>query len=99
MDRERLQAEWERFRALPFPDHPDDPDFDDWLLDFAETDAYYAGLAATALGGGKVDVDKSHIRAAKDGLSHIRVITDEDEEILGAARKYVEALEAVVDAL
>lgn len=99
MDRERLQAAWDHFRSLPFPDHPDDPDFDDWLLDFAETDGYYAGLATTALGGGRVDVDRSHLRSAKDDLSHIRVITEEDEEILAATRRYVDALEAVVDAL
>ena len=97
--RDRLAQAWEHLVALPFPDHPDDPDLSDWLLDLAELDGHVAGLAKSALAGASVpssprpEVDR-HARL----LDELRVVGD-DEEIYLQCQIYVDALAGVAEAL
>ena len=99
INREALAAAWEDLKSLSFPEHPDDLDLAEWLLELTELDGYIAGLAVTALGSWPVAAMPGNTAAEHEGrLSELRVV-GRDELVYEASVAYVSALVRVEAAL
>ncbi|MFV0317737.1 MAG: hypothetical protein ACK5O2_12350 [Microthrixaceae bacterium] len=98
--RNELAAAFDDLKRRRFPEHPDDPDLSDWVLELAQLDGHIAGLAVTALGPSSRSRSPESKAAAAHGrrLRAIRVVGD-DELIYDECLAYVHALERVEAAL
>ncbi|GAB3624997.1 hypothetical protein GCM10027418_30840 [Mariniluteicoccus endophyticus] len=100
MDIQRIEKTAAKLDRLPFPRPPVDDSLADWIMDLLDADGYYAGLAQSALYGGRVrrppDGGLSDLR---ERLSHLVAHTSEDEKILDDCRIYFSALEDLEQAL
>ncbi len=95
-----LNESFEYLQKLPFPDHPDSDALAEWIVDLAEADAYFAGVAQSVLGGANPRAfhlaGTDRLRAA---LKNIRVGSAADQAIFSQCERYLEALECVREAL
>jgi hypothetical protein len=96
MESHALAEALDHLKALPFPPEPDDPDIADWIVDLLEVDGHYAGLATTALAGGRiVPPDPGDLAELRGRLDALRAGTPADEAILSGCHGYLTALERV----
>ncbi|MGD7789403.1 hypothetical protein ACQCX2_13895 [Propionibacteriaceae bacterium Y1700] len=96
-----LATAWAQFQDLPFPDHADGDQLEDWLFDLLESDGFYAGLATTALAGGQptFPVPDDDITDLINGLNGVVVEGDHDRRLREYCMRYVIALAEVKAAL
>lgn len=92
IDRAALSEALEQLKELPFPDHPDDPDLAEWVLELAELDGHIVGLATTALGSARICPTESVAAAQHEALLSEMGAVGEDEAIYNDCRGYVRKL-------
>jgi hypothetical protein len=86
---------------VKFPERPISDNLADWMLDLAETDAYYVGLAKTVLRGVEVEANIRPWTDLKKGLE--RVLADgtavDDAVIVVQADGYLDSLDRLATCL
>jgi hypothetical protein len=91
--REDLASAIQALQRSNFPEHASSDDLAEWTLDLVEADAFLAGLASSALGGGRVDVPPADaLNNLADRLAAMRVKAPGDEVILEQCNDYFAVL-------
>lgn len=97
MTHEKLKALLDNHVSLPFPSHPDNDELSNWIIDLAELDGFYIGIALSALNAKKIKcVDLSDIEKVKNNLQNIFVTTENDKKIAQACKVYVASIEKII---
>jgi hypothetical protein len=95
-----LEQAFASLKSTAFPRHPADMDLADWILELAEIDGHYAGMATTVLATGRADPIRSEeLEALQIWLDQLRVADEEDTEILKDCHTYLARLFRVANAL
>ncbi len=82
---------------LHFPERPEDERLADWILNLAEMDGHYVGVAVSLLAGERIGIgDGSDIEKALVSLEEIRPAAPSDKAIQARCRLYVHALRDLV---
>ena len=89
-----------RLKELTFPAKPGDTQLAEWILDLAELDGHYAGLATTALQGGAIHLREYHdLQDAVTRLASIHPTDPADQSTIEHCKLYVLALKELAQAL
>lgn len=99
VDQAALSLALEQLKGLPFPSHPNDPELAEWVLDLAELDGHFVGLAVSALAsGGSALADSGECARHQERLAQLGVVGS-DEEIYDCGRRYINRLRRIEDLL
>lgn len=92
IDRAALSEALEQLKQRPFPDHPDDPDLAEWVLELAELDGHIVGLATTALASARMGPTVSVAAVQHKALLSEMGAVGDDEAIYNDCCSYIRTL-------
>jgi len=93
MKYERLRKLTDHHMQLPFPEHPDSEELAEWILDLAELDGQYLGIATSFLNQRKLyPLDFSDYNKKKNKLCSISVFSENDKIIFDFCVCYIDSI-------
>ena len=96
----RMKTAFAEHWELEFPTVPADDALADWIVDLAEVDGHYAGLASSALGGKDVGrkADMSPLKKLEQDFRRLTGKTS-DRGVADECRDYLKSLRRLADLL
>ena len=96
-----LDDTFQHLQNLPFPEAGEGDDLSDWIGELSEFDGHVAGIASTIISNGSADTSKLLGEAKKLRLQieNVSDYPEEDREIYKSCKKYLCAIEDVIQIL
>ncbi|MDD4869890.1 MAG: hypothetical protein PHR77_04960 [Kiritimatiellae bacterium] len=99
-DMNLIHKEYEKFNQLTFPEKPQDIRLLDWILDLAEMDGYYSGIAETVLASHRMEkIEAKGLNEKMAELDTFDLKEEKDKKILNECQIYIRGLISLVSAL